>query len=407
MASLVVGDEKPKKGRSPVKYVVGMPYKEMTCKMLRDELTKRGLKKSGKKADLIQRLENDDDKDTFNKKVVCKNPIIRQQSLQVPEPEALDLMCGITQDLLEDPVVTCDGHTYSRLAIERWLQASNKSPMTNIILSNKVLYPNLFAQKHVIKYKRKLGLKLIELIERKETDQVIGLLDDAKADLNVRRESDRKTPLLIACEMKLDGFVSLLIDNGADCDVTDADGKTIYDYMPNLKINWDKNKDILGEKDILKLKSNSLEKIYLGNNEIGDEEAKHLAEALKVNKSLKEIDLWSNKIGDEGAKHLAEALKVNTSLKEINLRYNNIGVEGAKHLAEMLKVNKTLELIILGSNNIGDEGAKELAEALKANTSLKEIELYENNIGAEGTKHLAEALKGYYITNEKFIKIML
>ncbi len=54
--------------------------------------------------------------------------------------------------------------------------------------------------------------------------------------------------------------------------------------------------------------------IYLGSNKIGDEGAKDLAEALKVNTSLEMIDLGSNKIGDEGAKDLAEALKVNTSL---------------------------------------------------------------------------------------------
>jgi hypothetical protein len=50
----------------------------------------------------------------------------------------------------------------------------------------------------------------------------------------------------------------------------------------------------------------------LGENDIGDEGAKYVAEALKVNTSLTEITLYDNNIGDDGAKYVAEALKVNT-----------------------------------------------------------------------------------------------
>jgi len=41
-------------------------YNNWTCKLLTDELRKRKLKKSGKKAELIQRLRNDDDKRKSN-----------------------------------------------------------------------------------------------------------------------------------------------------------------------------------------------------------------------------------------------------------------------------------------------------------------------------------------------------
>jgi len=61
---------------------------------------------------------------------------------------------------------------------------------------------------------------------------------------------------------------------------------------------------------------------------------------------MPKIDLESNKIRPEGAKHLAEALKVNKALTKISLSFNNrIGPEGAKHLAEALKVNTTLTKI--------------------------------------------------------------
>ena len=46
------------------------------------------------------------------------------------------------------------------------------------------------------------------------------------------------------------------------------------------------------------------------------------------------VSLYQNNIGDEGAKYVAEALKVNTSLTKIHLGGNNIGDEGAKYVAE-------------------------------------------------------------------------
>jgi len=43
---------------------------------------------------------------------------------------------------------------------------------------------------------------------------------------------------------------------------------------------------------------------------------------------LKSLNLWDNSIGDEGAKALASALRVNEVLQSINLEYNNLGDEG-------------------------------------------------------------------------------
>lgn len=53
-----------------------------------------------------------------------------------------NLKCPITLDLFEDPVVTCDGHSYSRWAICKWLMKSNKSPMTDLELQSTVCFPN-------------------------------------------------------------------------------------------------------------------------------------------------------------------------------------------------------------------------------------------------------------------------
>jgi serine/threonine protein kinase len=51
--------------------------------------------------------------------------------------------CPITDEVMQDPVICSDGHTYERGAIKTWLLNSNRSPMTNLELSNKNLIPNL------------------------------------------------------------------------------------------------------------------------------------------------------------------------------------------------------------------------------------------------------------------------
>ena len=56
-------------------------------------------------------------------------------------PEAF--LCPITQIRLRDPVVAADGYTYERSAIEAWLFNKDTSPLTNLPLDDKVLYPNL------------------------------------------------------------------------------------------------------------------------------------------------------------------------------------------------------------------------------------------------------------------------
>ena len=57
-----------------------------------------------------------------------------------------------------------------------------------------------------------------------------------------------------------------------------------------------------------------------------------------------------------------------------------IGDEGAKHIADALMENETLETIHLSDNSIGDEGANSLANCCIDNQSIREVILWGNNI---------------------------
>jgi hypothetical protein len=51
--------------------------------------------------------------------------------------------CPLTLEVMKNPVVTVDGHSFEESAIRLWLQNHDTSPMTNKVLASKILIPNL------------------------------------------------------------------------------------------------------------------------------------------------------------------------------------------------------------------------------------------------------------------------
>jgi hypothetical protein len=51
--------------------------------------------------------------------------------------------CPLTLEVMKNPVVTVDGHSFEESAIRLWLQDHDTSPMTNKVLESKILIPNL------------------------------------------------------------------------------------------------------------------------------------------------------------------------------------------------------------------------------------------------------------------------
>ena len=74
-----------------------------------------------------------------------------------------------------------------------------------------------------------------------------------------------------------------------------------------------------------------------------------------------------DEIDDEGARALSEALKTNTTLTELKLH----GVQG-----RWLNFRQCQQQHQETENEIGVEGAEALSEALKTNTTLQSLDLY-------------------------------
>ena len=68
-----------------------------------------------------------------------------QQSSKEMLEEDVDaaFVCPITNDVMSDPVITADGMTYERRAIEAWFAQGNRtSPLTGLTLASTSLTPN-------------------------------------------------------------------------------------------------------------------------------------------------------------------------------------------------------------------------------------------------------------------------
>jgi len=132
-------------------------------------------------------------------------------------------------------------------------------------------------------------------------------------------------------------------------------------------------------------------KLYLANNQIGDNGIKELAPHLSKLTNLTKLGLGNNQISENGIKELAPHLSKLTNLTELYLGNNQIGDNGIKELAPHLSKLTNLTDLDLSGNKIGDNGIKELAPHLSKLTNLTELSLSGNNIG-DSAKQQCDAI---------------
>jgi hypothetical protein len=72
--------------------------------------------------------------------------LLKTKENEVPK----EFICPLTQQIMIDPVMTEEGISYERKAIEIWFENNSISPSTNVALGSNILLPN-FALKQLIK----------------------------------------------------------------------------------------------------------------------------------------------------------------------------------------------------------------------------------------------------------------
>lgn len=139
--------------------------------------------------------------------------------------------------------------------------------------------------------------------------------------------------------------------------------------------------------------ANALQTLDLSCNQLGDDGAARLAEALAHNDVLLRLNLGFNKIGFKGARKLWTGLAANSRLKSLNLKGNVIGDMGTMALDVCLQTNSTLVSLDLAENHIGESGSRRIAEALKGSKGLMELMLQGNVVGNDAGVSFARALQ--------------
>jgi len=87
--------------------------------------------------------------DQVQENVLIKKRLEDQEEIQWPD----EYLCPIGFEVMSDPVVTADGHTYERNAIEKWFKEKDNrgrhptSPLTGAPLENTKLVPNVALRK--------------------------------------------------------------------------------------------------------------------------------------------------------------------------------------------------------------------------------------------------------------------
>jgi hypothetical protein len=95
---------------------------------------------------------------TLKRKVSAEEKLRQMQEdtarLQALEKIARDdFLCPITMEIMNDPVVALDGHTYERDAITEWYTKHDNSPMTGLPVDSKSLVANHTLRSAIISWR--------------------------------------------------------------------------------------------------------------------------------------------------------------------------------------------------------------------------------------------------------------
>ncbi|EOD25208.1 hypothetical protein EMIHUDRAFT_206382, partial [Emiliania huxleyi CCMP1516] len=100
---------------------------------------------AGEEAELAAALEEsarlEEERRAPDEQVSSSLAAERPPSVEEEEPPD-DFICPITTEVMVDPVMAADGHSYERSAIERWLATKSTSPLTGEELEFTRLFPN-------------------------------------------------------------------------------------------------------------------------------------------------------------------------------------------------------------------------------------------------------------------------
>ncbi len=114
----------------------------------------------------------------------------------------------------------------------------------------------------------------------------------------------------------------------------------------------------------------SLQTLYLSDNELGVDGMASLSVGLEKCKQLVKLDISNNNIGTRGLVFLEEGLQHCTNLQVLYLSHNNITSDGVAHISGIMKYCRYLRYLDIRGNIIGVDGAAVLVSGWQYKSML-------------------------------------
>jgi len=114
-----------------------------------------------RKTEGLKPITESKSKSKTDKKSKLKEQPRKEDPAEEEIPE--DFICPVTQDIMTDPVIAQDGHTYERKNITEWVSKHGTSPITREQLSKDVIIPNRVLKTQIDQYLEKKGQSAVGL----------------------------------------------------------------------------------------------------------------------------------------------------------------------------------------------------------------------------------------------------
>ena len=120
-----------------------------------------------------------------------------------------------------------------------------------------------------------------------------------------------------------------------------------------------------------------------------------ISKMMMVNHSLQRLYMWNNNIGDDGISAIAGALG-NCKINMLDVAWCGITLTGARLLATALSSNHTIREINLRDNPITVEGALLIVKSAVDNTVCQHVEI-DDKYKIDGIKKMMKILEERYV----------
>ena len=133
-----------------------------------------------------------------------------------------------------------------------------------------------------------------------------------------------------------------------------------------------------------------LNKIFIGDNNLGKISAVVIGSILKYDKKIKLIDVSKNFFGDEIIGHILKGLIVNSTLEFLILNDLGLTNKSFRSFATTLVINTTLKQLFVERNKLNYKASNMLSDILNNNKHIEYISLVGNNFQIEHINYIIE-----------------